>query len=241
MVFLAGLIMVPESPRWLIVKSNRVSAGHGSYRELLQPGMRKALLLGLSLPFLSQFSGINAIIYYGPTILQQAGIPIGDSLMSQIFFGIAIVLFTLIAIWKVDRLGRRKLYLIGTISAAISLALTGYCFYAGNTSWLLLVCVLLFLASFAMSIGPLKFVVASEIFPNIIRGRAMSTSIMMMWIADAIVGQLTPMSLASLGAAFTFWAFAGFCVLGFIVVYMFLPETSGRSLEQIEASWKMVH
>ena len=269
LLFLVGLILVPESPRWLIMKgineraisiltritndrkqvsidvadiSRNLKSEKGTYKELLQPGMRKALSIGLLLPFLSQFSGINAIIYYGPTILHNAGITMSNSLLSQIIFGCAIVLFTFIAIWKVDKLGRRKLYLVGTAGATISLFLTGLCFYLGYTSGiLLLVSVVLFLASFAFSIGPLKFVVAGEIFPNKIRGRAMALSIMVMWIADTIVGQLTPVSLRELGTAGTFWVFSFFCLVGFVVILKMLPETKGKSLEQIEDFWKGVH
>jgi SP family arabinose:H+ symporter-like MFS transporter len=148
------------------------------------------------------------------------------------------MLFTLIAIWKVDSLGRRPLYLFGTAGAAISLLLTGICFFAGITGVGLLICVLLFLACFAFSIGPLKFVIASEIFPGEIRGRAMAISIMVMWIADTIVGQLTPILLKELGTAATFWFFALFCIIAFIAVYKLLPETKGKSLEQIENEWK---
>ncbi len=269
LLFLVGLILVPESPRWLIMKgineraisiltritndrkqvsidvadiSRNLKSEKGTYKELLQPGMRKALSIGLLLPFLSQFSGINAIIYYGPTILHNAGITMSNSLLSQIIFGFAIVVFTFIAIWKVDKIGRRKLYLVGTAGATISLFLTGLCFYFGYTSGiLLLVSVLLFLASFAFSIGPLKFVVAGEIFPNKIRGRAMALSIMVMWIADTIVGQLTPVSLRELGTAGTFWVFSFFCLVGFFVILKMLPETKGKSLEQIEDFWKAVH
>ncbi len=269
LLFLIGLIFVPESPRWLILKGdnmhaagilNKISGDFSSaqsetelirkslenkksgYKELLAPGMKKPLLLGLLLPLFSQLSGINAIIYYGPTILQQAGIPISESLTSQILFGTGIVLFTFIAIWKVDNLGRRKLYLWGSAGATISLFLTGLCFYSGNTSgfWLF-ICVLLFLASFSFSLGPLKFVIAAEIFPNQIRGRAMALSIMVMWISDTVIGQITPMALHSWGTAATFWMFAGFCLIGFFTVAYLLPETKGRSLEQIEEFWKMAH
>ncbi len=266
LLFLLGLALVPESPRWLISTGKRDEAINvlarllnskakaqfdienivgnlqeekGSYRDLWHPSLRKALLLGLWLPFLSQFSGINAIIYYGPTILQSAGVAVENSLTSQIIFGAAIVFFTFIAIWKVDHLGRRWLYLTGTAGAAVSLFLTGWVFHSGNISspWLV-VWVLLFLGSFAFSIGPLKFVVVSEIFPNKIRGRAMALSIMTMWIADTIVGQLTPMSLRSVGTAYTFWVFSFFCVLGFLFVWKMLPETKGKSLEEIQDFWK---
>jgi MFS transporter, SP family, arabinose:H+ symporter len=196
-------------------------------------------LIGLLLPLFSQFSGINAIIYYGPSILSNAGSSLSSSLISQVIFGAANMLFTLIAIWKVDSAGRRPLYLAGTAGAAASLLATGICFAMGaTTSIWLLVFVLAFLACFAFSIGPLKFVVAAEIFPNKIRGRAMALSIMVMWVADTIVGQLTPILLKSIGTPATFWIFAAFCVIAFIVVYKLLPETKGKSLEQIESDWK---
>jgi SP family arabinose:H+ symporter-like MFS transporter len=241
-LFLLGLTLIPESPRWVKDKPAIVGEATG-YKQLFAPALRRALLIGILLPLFSQFSGINAIIYYGPTILLKAGITLSNSLLSQLFFGAANVLFTLIAIWKVDSMGRRPLYLWGTAGATISLILTGICFYTGATSGiLLLLCVLSFLAFFAFSIGPLKFVIAAEIFPDSIRAKALSLSIMVMWIADTIVGQLTPMLLHSLGIAQTFWFFALFCLLAFIAVYKLLPETKGKSLEQIQSHWKnLVH
>ncbi|WP_316769904.1 sugar porter family MFS transporter [Pedobacter frigiditerrae] len=265
LLFFFGLLMIPESPRWLIQKGRtaegvsiisritnqpkaEIEAGlskqntkndKGSYKDLFAPGVRKALVIGILLPLFSQFSGINAIIYYGPTILGNAGISLSNSLISQIIFGLANMLFTLVAIWKVDSWGRRPLYLFGTAGATITLILTGICFYyEATTSIWLLICVLGFLACFAFSIGPLKFVVASEIFPSAIRGRALAISIMVMWVADTIVGQITPILLKEIGSAGTFWFFAFFCLVAFVAVYKLLPETKGKSLEQIENDWK---
>ncbi|MBS9525635.1 sugar porter family MFS transporter [Litoribacter alkaliphilus] len=264
LIYLIGLLYVPESPRWLIL-NNRIEEGEeilsrlggkenarravegivrslnqekGSYRELFAPGLRIALLIGLLLPLFSQFSGINAVIYFGPRILSDAGIDMSNAFLGQIFFGVANLVFTLFAIWKVDKLGRRPLYLIGSLGASMSLALIGLCFYLkAAESIFLLVSIILFIACFAFSIGPLKFVIASEIFPNKIRGRAIALSIMVMWIADAIIGQLTPLLLAFAGPAYTFWIFASFCLMAFIVVFKLVPETKGKSLEEIQQMW----
>lgn len=262
-LFLVGLLFVPESPRWLMRKGlvsegllilKKINNGEepavstaaqgveendsGSYKELFSPRLRKALLLGILLPLFSQLSGINAIIYYGPTILNDAGIALSNSFLGQIIFGVANLLFTFIAIWKVDDWGRRPLYIVGTLGATVSLLVTGVFFYLGmTTSVFLIISMTLFLACFAFSIGPLKFVVASEIFPTNIRGKAMGVSIMVMWVADTIMGQLTPVLLREAGSAVTFWVFGFFCLIAFITVYKLLPETKGKSLEEIEKFW----
>lgn len=239
LLFLLGITFIPESPRWLKQRHITTTGNATGYTQLLAPRFRRALLIAILLPLFSQFSGINAIIYYGPTILHQSGLTLDSSLISQLFFGAANVLFTFIAIWKVDSLGRRPLYLWGTAGAAVSLLLTGICFYAGAVNGIyLLLCVLAFLACFAFSIGPLKFVIAAEIFPDSIRAKALSLSIMVMWTADAIMGQLTPVMLASIGTPQTFWCFALCCVFAFITVYKLVPETKGQSMEAIQHHWE---
>lgn len=266
LLFLAGLFFVPESPRWLIRKGlvaeglailRKINDGKeeavvaeqkeasqtgvletGTYKELFAPRLRKALLLGILLPLFSQLSGINAIIYYGPSILNDSGIALSSSFLGQIIFGLANLVFTFIAIWKVDDWGRRPLYIVGTVGATISLVLTGILFHFGMiSSMFLVISVTVFLACFAFSLGPLKFVVASEIFPTNIRGKAMGLSIMVMWVADTIMGQLTPVLLREAGTAATFWVFAFFCLTAFFTVYKLLPETKGKSLEEIESFW----
>ncbi len=268
LLYSAGLFFVPESPRWLFENSfsaeakkvmkrmNPASAEKEirsmrqniaeeqkidvSYRDLLQPGLRMALFIGVMLPLFSQFSGINAVIYYGPRILSSVGFNIDSALTSQIYLGAANMLFTFVAIWYVDRKGRRPLYICGAAGATVSLFFTGLCFYLDMVgSVFLLISVITFLGCFAFSLGPLKFVIASEIFPNKIRGRALAISIMTMWIADMIIGQITPMLLDSVGAAGTFWFFAGFCLVGLGVVYKFVPETKDKTLEEIQQIWDL--
>lgn len=257
------LLIVPESPRWLVqygknedalgiltkingdktarleLASIQEMAGQtsGGYKELLRLPLRKLLTLAMVLTALSQFSGINGVIYYGPTILKQAGIVTSDALFYQVILGCANVLFTFIAISKVDTWGRRPLYIVGSLCAAFALALTGFCFVIGITGWFMLFCIILFLLFFAFSLGPLKFVISTEIFPTHIRGTALSMCIMTMWVSDWIVGMLFPIMRDGLGIATTFFIFAFFCVLSFLYAKKYLFETKGKSLEEIEKEW----
>lgn len=260
MIFALLLLIVPESPRWLVqygqtekamavliktcgeqeavseLKAIQEAASRqkGGFAELMRLPLRKLLALAMILTALSQLSGINGIIFYGPTIMKSAGIVTSDALFYQVILGLANTLFTIIAIVKVDSWGRRPLYLYGSLFAALALLLTGCCFLMGITGWLMLGAIILFLLFFALSLGPLKFVISTEIFPTHIRGTAVSVCIMTMWISDWFVNLLFPVMRDGLGIAVTFFIFAFFCLLSFFYAKSKLMETKGKSLEEIE-------
>lgn len=257
------LLIVPESPRWLVQYGKNVQAldiltkingeetarlelasikemtsqKSGGFKELLHLPLRKLLVLAMVLTALSQFSGINGVIFYGPTILKSAGIVTSDALFYQVILGAANVLFTFIAISKVDTWGRRPLYIVGSLCAAFALALTGFCFMMNITGWFMLFSIILFLLFFAFSLGPLKFVISTEIFPTHIRGTALSVCIMTMWVSDYVVNLLFPVMRDGFGIATTFFIFSFFCVLSFLYAKKKLFETKGKSLEEIEKEW----
>lgn len=256
------LLVVPESPRWLVqfgkdekalnilTKINGEAVAQteltaikelaqqkkGGFAELMRLPLSKLLALAMILTALSQFSGINGVIFYGPTIMKSAGIVTGDALLYQVILGAANMLFTFIAIFKVDSWGRRPLYLVGSLAAALALGFTGFCFMMNITGWLMLGCMMLFLLFFAFSLGPLKFVISTEIFPTHIRGTALSVCIMTMWVSDWIVNLLFPVLRDGLGIATTFFIFSFFCIISFVYAKQKLFETKGKSLEEIEKS-----
>jgi sugar porter (SP) family MFS transporter len=261
LLFLALLFFIPESPRWLIAHGYgekaklilaKIQGGESvdseyrqivstidreevSLSQLFHPDMRKALLVGILLPVFSQLSGINAIIYYGPKILSEAGLSISDALGGQVSIGIVNVLFTLFAIWQVDKLGRKPLLMVGITGVCVSLLAVGF-FFAQQMpqSVLLLASIMCFTACFSFSYGPVSWIVISEIFPTHIRGRAMSIGTFALWTANAVVGQSFPWLLENAGPSGTFWIFALLCIPAFLVVWRILPETKGKSLEEIE-------
>ncbi|HKG67943.1 MAG TPA: MFS transporter, partial [Segetibacter sp.] len=206
---------------------------------LLQPGYRKALLIGVLLPFLGQFSGINAIIYYGPRILNQGGLTLSNSLDGQVTIGIINVLSTFLAIRYVDKLGRRPLLIFGTTGIIIALVIAAILFYLKLTAgYAVIITILFFIFCYAFSLGPVQWVIMSEIYPNQIRAKAMTVATMSLWIAAAVVAQIFPWMLENIGAQGAFLFFAACSVCTIILTLKTIPETKNKSLEEIEAFWK---
>jgi SP family arabinose:H+ symporter-like MFS transporter len=195
-------------------------------------------MIGIVLCIFSQVTGINAIMYYAPEIFKSTGDGSGSALMQTVLVGTINVLFTLVAIKYVDKWGRRTLLLAGAAGMAVCLLIVGGAFYFGFAKgYLVLIAILAYIAFFAISLGPLTFVVIAEIFSNRNRGMAMSVCIFFLWAAVYLVSQSFPMLLASIGSAFTFWIYMAMSVFAFLFVYKMVPETKGKSLEEIELYW----
>lgn len=263
LLFFIMLLFVPESPRWLTEMGRpsealqilaRVGgaehaqkefqeiqtaiAGESSdIRQLFHPGMRMALLIGIGLAVLQQITGINVILYYAPEIFKSAGLASSTAISDTVIIGAVNMIFTIVAIAVVDRFGRKPLLLIGCVGMGLSLYLVGRAFGAEQyDSKLVLIYILAYVASFAMALGPVVWVVIAEIFPTKIRGRAMSVATVCLWIACFLVSQFFPYMLEKLAGS-VFWVYAVLCVITFIFVLALVPETKGKTLEEIEKSW----
>jgi len=263
-LFIILVLIVPESPRWLALHGKQekassilsrldpsisqvqhlltvreVSASQNSERisikTMIKTGFGPILLIGIALAMLQQLSGINAILYYGPRILENAGFSLSSALGGQVVIGAVMVVFTLLAIWKVDRWGRRFMLILGASGALVSHVIIGILFYHGVDQGItMLIFILIFIACFAFSYGPVTWIYLSEIFPNRIRGRAMSIATLMLWGTNALLGQMVPLMLEKFNTAYTFWIFGLFCIPTILLVWKVLPETRGKTLEEIE-------
>jgi sugar porter (SP) family MFS transporter len=263
LLFFVSMFFVPESPRWLIKNgaSDRARGilariGGQAYAEaevrdvqatlvgeqtqrvrfadLLEPRMRRVLVLGVVLAVFQQWCGINVIFNYAEEIFKAAGYDISDVLKNIAWTGSVNLAFTFVALGVVDKGGRRPLMLLGAAGLAIIYTAMGLCYHGGVKGLPMLLLVLAAIGCYGMSLAPVTWVVISEIFPNRIRGAAMSVAVTILWIACFILTYTFPILNARLGSAGTFWLYAGICVAGFVFILLKLPETKGKSLEEIE-------
>ena len=213
-------------------------ARYAEHRDLLEPGMRKILFLGIVLAVFQQWCGINVIFNYAEEVFAAAGYKVSDLLLNIVITGAVNLVFTIVAIGVVDKVGRRKLMLMGSAGLAITCTVLGTGYYEQSHGIYMLILVVAAIACYSMSLAPVTWVVISEIFPNRIRGTAMSVAVMSLWASSFILTYTFPLVDHGLGAAVTFWIYAGICVAGFVFIMRRLPETKGKTLEEIEQSWK---
>jgi len=272
-LFLVLLFIVPESPRWLIKNNRRdeamdtlerlngkqeaiavadeisstLNTEEGTVSELFKPGLRKAMIVGIFLALFSQITGINAIIYYAPIIFKNAGFNSSNALGATALVGIINFIFTWVAIGFIDKMGRKSLLLWGVGGMILSLIGTAYCFHAQVQGIWVVACIFFYIACFAASLGPIPWVIISEIFPTKTRGVAMSIATTVLWIGTFLISLFTPILLHAHSTDKTVLANAGYhtfliflfnAVLLWIFTKIWIPETKQKTLEEIELSWK---
>ena len=267
LLFFAIIFFIPESPRWLIVRNKETKAvgilkriycsGQEAIRQLqetksvltsemksewsmlLKPGIFKAVVIGVCIAMLGQFMGVNAVLYYGPAIFEEAGLSGGDSLFYQVFVGLVNTLTSVLALVIIDKVGRKQLIYYGVSGMILALLFISGYFYAGGlgNSLLLLAFFLFYVFCCAGSVSAVVFVLLSEIYPAKVRGVAMSIAGLSLWVGTYLIGQLTPWMLQNLTPAGTFLLFAFMCIPYLLIIWKCMPETAGKSLEDIERYW----
>jgi SP family arabinose:H+ symporter-like MFS transporter len=262
LMFFILMFLVPESPRWLAKQRRYEESRHilskigGAasaekaiseikdslaeksdkvrFKELLSPQLRNVLIMGIVLAFLQQWCGINVIFNYAEEVFAAAGYGVSDILFNIIITGSVNLVFTFIAIYTVDKLGRKMLLLIGAGGLATFYVLIGMAYYFHVSGWPMLILIVSAIACYAMTFGPVIWVILAEIFPNRIRGAAMAVGTMSLWIACFLLTYTFPLLNNWLNTSGTFWLYAFICLAGFAFIYKKLPETKGKSLEELE-------
>lgn len=261
----AGLFFVPESPRWLMEQArvdaaldvlrkiegpnaetqleairNSVAAESGTFADLLAPELRRPLLLTVSLAILQQITGINTVLFYGSMIWERqlSSTSHSSAIGANVTIGLINFLATIVALWLIDRLGRKPLLMFSSSCMAICQLLLGIAFLMTSPpAWLVLGCMLLCVAAFAVGLGPAIWVLMAELFPTRVRGRAMSIANTALWVASFVL-TATFLSLAhAITITGAFCVYSAMCVITFLLVWRFTPETKGKSLEEIEQLW----
>jgi len=262
-IFFVLLFLVPESPRWLVDRQREkealrilsridgaetaqrelaeitrsIAREEGTLHELFRPGLRAALLVGVGLSFFGQLTGVNIVVYYGPSIMRAAGLAIESALQYQVALGIINLVFTVVAIWKIDSWGRRPLLIGGMALVALSMGVTALLMALDAPALWIVALLCAYMACVAVSICAVIWVLTPEIFPNRVRGRGASISTFTNWTTNAFSAFVFPWYVASLGMHAGFFTFGAICCVATVFFWKLVPETKGKSLEQIEEHW----
>ncbi|TRX60040.1 sugar porter family MFS transporter [Fulvivirga sp. M361] len=266
-LFFVLLFFVPKSPRWLTKEgqseeasavltkihgetmakvemeeiTDTISHESGSFKQLFSKGLRVALVIGLVLPLVSQFTGITTVMYYAPTIFELAGFQSGSAFGTAALIGFVNMIFTLVAIWKIDHFGRKPILMAGFLGLSIALFLIGFQFTGSQeidqAGTAIVASFLFYIMVFAATIGPGVWVLLSEIYPTKVRGRAMAIGTFCLFVGSTLVTQTFPMLRGWLGIGPTFWVYAAIMLPGLYFVWKVVPETKNKTLEEIEKMW----
>ena len=237
LLFLVLIFFIPESPRWLEVRGQRQDNSE-AWKAMREKGILVAVLVGSAIAILGQFMGVNAVLYYGPKIFADAGFE--DPLFSTVLVGVVNMLTTVIALAIIDKVGRKQLVWWGVGGMIVCLLMIGLYFLPSTNlpNWFMLTFFLLYVFCTAISISAVVFVLLSEMYPNRVRGLAMSIAGLALWVGTYLIGQLTPWMLENLTPAGTFFLFAFMCLPYLWIMYKYVPNTTGKTLEEIEQYWK---